>query len=245
MQGMALEGDLKFPRLRRRIGVAAMSRRLAVPLLTAALALAALVCVRRRNAFLLERLADTPQTIRPPLARDDAEGVRRRIAAEARAMRGLPYDPFMGRYGDPLGRWGFVVCIDVPVRAYRAAGVSLPDILKESAWAHPDWFKIDPGNSPRDPFFTRRVRNYHDLFSRHPALEAADSPQPGDLAFFGRWHIGLVTEAGSDGRWKAVEATPRRWGTVEAGDEALTRSWGKPDFFGRLRVRERQGRPVE
>ncbi|MBI5595414.1 MAG: hypothetical protein HY928_04925 [Elusimicrobia bacterium] len=203
--------------------------------LGAAAALAALFSVRLRNAALLARLSGIPQSIQPPLSQNDARGVRERIVREARAMRGLPYDPFKGRYGDPLKPWGFVVCIDVPVRSYQAAGVSLPRLLSESARAHPEWFRAGPGNLPQDPFFPRRVRNYYDLFTHHPDLQAASEPAAGDLAFFGRWHIGLVTAAGPDGRWRAVEATPRRWGVVERDGEALVRTWGQPHFFGRLR----------
>lgn len=200
-----------------------------------ALAFATACLVRVRKARLLKALGEIPQDRAVPLKADEAESVRARAVAGARAMRWLPYDPFMGTHGDPLTPWGFVVCIDVPLRAYRAAGVSLAALLKESAQTQPGWFKIGPENAPDNRFFYRRVRNYNDLFRNHPALEASPTPKAGDLAFFGRWHIALVTEATPDGAWRAVEATPRVWGVKESGNDYLEKLWGKPEFFGRLR----------
>lgn len=210
-----------------------MRRLPALGLSLAALAFGTACFVRWRNARLLATLESIPQDTAVPLK--DAAHSRARAIAEARAMRWLPYDPFMGTRGDPLTPWGFVVCIDVPLRAYRAAGVPLADLLKESALAHPWWFKIGPDNSPDNRFFYRRVRNYNDLFRNHPALEASATPRPGDLVFFGRWHIALVTEATPDGDWRAVEATPRVWGVKESGHDYLVKQWGPPEFFGRLK----------
>lgn len=210
-----------------------MRRFLALGLSLAALAFATACFVRWRNARLLSALAAVPQDTAIPLK--DGAAFRARAVAQARAMRWLPYDPLMGMYGDPLTPWGFVVCIDVPLRAYRAAGVSLAALLKESARAHPEWFKIGPANSPDNRFFYRRVRNYNDLFRNHPALKTSPTPKAGDLVFFGRWHIALVTEVGPDGAWKAVEASPRVWGVKESGSEYLERQWGPPEFFGAAR----------
>lgn len=212
-----------------------MRRVLALGLSVAGLAAAAACAVRWRDAGLRAELANTPQDTPVPLPAGRADATRARAVAGARAMRWLPYDPFMGTHGDPLGPWGFVVCIDVPLRAYRAAGVPLAALLKESARAHPGWFKIGPDNSPDNRFFYRRVRNYNDLFRNHPGLEASPTPQAGDLAFFGRWHIALVTESTPGGSWRAVEATPRAWGVKESGSDYLLRQWGPPEFFGRVR----------
>ncbi|TBR16741.1 hypothetical protein EPO15_18640 [bacterium] len=213
-----------------------MRRFLALGLALATAALAAACAVRWRDGRLLAALARVAQDTPVPLPAQRADEFRARAVAGARAMTWLPYDPFMGTHGDPLGPWGFVVCIDVPLRAYRAAGVPLASLLKESAAAHPGWFKLGPDNAPGNRFFYRRVRNYNDLFRNHPALEASPTPHPGDLAFFGRWHIALVTEAAPDGTWRAVEATPRVWGVKESGSGYLVSQWGEPEFFGRVRA---------
>ena len=150
-------------------------------------------------------------------------------------MLRTPYDPLMGMYGDPFGRVGLVVCIDVPIRSYQAAGVALPLLLKDTARAHPEIFKIEPNNTPGNPFFYRRVRNYAPLFQRHPLLMASKEPQPGDLAFYGAFHIALVVDVRKDGTFDVIEASPRK-GRVAVSDGAyMERTWGKPAFFGRIR----------
>ena len=213
-----------------------MRRRLILAIATAALAFATAAVVRWRNAWLLADLARVPQDTVLPLTPELATEAAGRAVEGARAMRWLPYDPFMGTHGDPLTPWGFVVCIDVPLRAYQNAGIPLASLLKESAAAHPTSFKIGPDNAPDNRFFYRRVRNYYDLFENHPALEAAATPRPGDLVFFGRWHIAVVTEVSPDGAWRAVEATPRVWGVKESGSDYLIKQWGEPAFFGRPRA---------
>lgn len=153
----------------------------------------------------------------------------------AQTMLKKPYDPLMGRYGDPFGKVGFVVCIDVPVRAYKAAGISMPVLLREAAKEHPTWFNIGPNNPPSSPFFYRRVRNYHPLFRNHPALIADDKPQVGDWAFYGKFHIALVIKAETDGRYEVIEASPRKGHVAVSDGEYMARTWGPPAFFGRLR----------
>ncbi len=159
---------------------------------------------------------------------------RNEAVAYARSMLTTPYDPLMGMYGDPFGKVGFVVCIDVPVRAYKAAGVSLPALLRESAKAHPDWFQIGPQNPPSSPFFYRRVRNYYDLFQHHPWLEFSGKPEVGDWAFYGKSHIALVEQVRPDGSFEVIEASPRKMRVAESDGEYMARTWGPPAFFGRL-----------
>ncbi len=160
---------------------------------------------------------------------------RQKAVDYARSMVGTPYDPLMGRHGDPFGRIGFVVCIDVPIRSYLNAGVSLPALLKQSAREHPELFKIGPNNSPSNRFFYRRVRNYFPLFQRHPALTVSDSPQVGDWAFYGRTHIALVVEAMGDSRFSVVEASPMKRRVSVSDGQYMERTWGPPSFFGRIR----------
>ncbi len=158
-----------------------------------------------------------------------------KAVAYARSMRYTPYDPFMGKYDDALGKLGFVVCIDVPLRSYMSAGLAMPALLKESAAENPDWFRIGPDNPPSSPFFYRRVRNYSDLFANHPSLTTSASPNPGDWAFYGRWHIALVSDVLPDGSYRLVEAAGRPEGVLERGGAEMTRDWGPPSFFGRLK----------
>lgn len=153
----------------------------------------------------------------------------------AESMLNTPYDHLMGKFDDLLGRAGLVVCIDVPVRSYLNAGVSMPGLLKESAAKNPDWFRINENNFPSNKFFYRRVRNYFDLFKNHSMLEAGVTPRVGDWAFYGRIHIAMVTIVNEDGSYDLIEANGERMRVVRSTSEYMEESWGVPSFFGRVR----------
>ena len=155
----------------------------------------------------------------------------------ARSMLNIPYDPLMGRYNDFFGKAGFVVCIDVPLRSYLRAGISMPAMLKTCSKEHPEWFKVGANNSPNNSFFYRRVRNYYDLFEHHPNLETDQDPKPGDWMFFGRHHIGLVISVDKDGNYKAIEANPFKGRVVVSDRNYIEQTWGAPAFFGRIKYR--------
>lgn len=163
--------------------------------------------------------------------------VRNSAVTYARSMRGLPYDPLKGEQGDPFGKIGFVVCIDVPLRAYMHAGFDPAGMLRQAAQEHPSWFSIDKGNQPGNRFFYRRVRNYVGLFKNHPALETSGRPQPGDWAFFGPYHIALVSTVFPDGRYEVIEASGRKMHVGTNTGEKMEQTWGPPLFFGRWRAR--------
>lgn len=156
-------------------------------------------------------------------------------SAYARSMRFIPYDPLMGKYRDALGRAGMVVCIDVPVRASLAAGLAFPELLRQSAAAHPEWFRISSYNSPGNPYFYRRVRNYRWMFERHPRLMLDRSPRPGDWAFYDYWHIAFVTEVAPDGTFKLIEASPKYLRVVETTGEEMEDTWHVTPVFGRVK----------
>lgn len=153
----------------------------------------------------------------------------------ARSMVNLPYDPLMGKLHNILGMAGMVVCIDVPVRSWLRAGLSMPALLKQSASLHPEWFRIDQPNHPDSPFFYRRVRNYYQLFQNHPGLVRDDKPQAGDWAFYGATHIALVTAVSESGDIELVEASPFKLRVVISTAEQMEETWGPPSFFGRIK----------
>ncbi|MEK7858764.1 MAG: hypothetical protein AAB320_06435 [Elusimicrobiota bacterium] len=154
----------------------------------------------------------------------------------AQSMLGKIYDPLMGRFGDPLGKAGCVVCIDVPVRSYQAAGISIPLLLRDAAKKNPEWFSIGPNNPPSSSFFYRRVRNYHPLFQHHPALLADTVPKVGDWVFYGKFHIALVVDVGADGSFRVIEASPLKGRVAVSEGKYMEKTWGRPAFFGRLRL---------
>ena len=152
-------------------------------------------------------------------------------------MENTPTDIFMGKFNNLFGKIGFVVCIDVPIKSYLWAGVSMPAVLFESARKEPGWFDIDDGNHPDNEFFYRRVRNYHDLFKNHPDLQTSDKPQKGDWAFYGRNHIALVTSVEQNGHYRVMEAYFSN--TSETTSQQIENIWGKPSFFGRIKYKDK------
>jgi len=121
------------------------------------------------------------------------------------------------------------------LRAYSAAGISMPALLREAVREHPEWFAIDPKNQPDDRLFCRRVWNYSPLFRTHPRLTADRKPQAGDWVFCGKRHVGLVVEVGDDGGFLVAEASPMKGRVVLSDAGYMKRIWGPPVLFGRLR----------
>jgi hypothetical protein len=153
------------------------------------------------------------------------------IVAHANQLLGRRSDPLMGQYDNLLGRIGFLVCVDVVVESWLAAGLSLPALLREVAEESPVWFSIRTDNDPHDPNFVRRVRNYRDLFEHHPNLMFDDHPAAGDLAFYGRNHVALVTQSNGS-TYTVIEAFDAQVTTRSGREvEARSRTTGR---FGRL-----------
>jgi len=155
---------------------------------------------------------------------------RERIVAEARQLRGIWYDPLQGYFGNLGGRLGLIVCMDVPVIAYRNAGASLRRLLEADYRAHPRHYAPGDGK-PGDPYFHRRARNLYAYCKANGCLSAGEPPAPGDVAFFSRSrdgviaHIALVSETAPAVR--VVEAS-RDYGYVTREvplDDVVRRGW--------------------
>jgi uncharacterized protein YijF (DUF1287 family) len=139
------------------------------------------------------------------------------VARNARGLRGIGYDLFQGKYDNLGGRIGLVVCVDVPRIAYAGAGISLEKLLRDDFAAHPGHYDTDGGrNTPASPFFCRRVRNLYAYCLGNGCLIAGCAePRVGDLVFYGRMHVALVTGVHGDGTYDEVEAAPRAVFVVE------------------------------
>lgn len=137
------------------------------------------------------------------LSDSDADGDGRPnaedVASAALDLTGELTDPLRGQYGNLLGRAGFRVCIDLGVEAWLRAGLSASALLLSAAKTRPDSFAIDANNSPADPNFVRRVRNYRALFASEPGLALNDRPRLGAWAFYGEDHVGVVTAVAGAG----------------------------------------------
>lgn len=125
-------------------------------------------------------------------------------AAEERATHFVLYDPSyqsidypMGDVADNRG-----VCTDVVIRAYRALGIDLQQMVHEDMrGAFGRYPKIWGLSSPDTNIDHRRVPNLETFFARHgqslPLSDRAADYLPGDVVSWrlpgGRPHIGIVT----------------------------------------------------
>lgn len=168
------------------------------------------------------------------------------VVAEARKLRGVLYDPLQGLFGDLGGRAGFIVCMDVPVIAYRNAGASIRSLLESAYRRHPEHFDPQDGK-PGNPFFHRRARNLFAFCRGSGRLSQDGPPQPADVAFFSRGskgmiaHIALVSEASAGGKVRVTEASRDYWYMTREAEleDVMRRGWVFRGFCDLQSPRER------
>ena len=170
----------------------------------------------------------------------DPNADRGKVVAEGRRLVGVWYDPLQGYFNNLGGRFGFIVCMDVPVIAYRNAGTSIRKLLETDYAAHPEHYKKSDGR-PGDPYFERRARNLYTYCKFNGCLDMQGPPAPGDVVFMshsaagGIAHIALVSSVEPDGRYRVVESSPYNgYTTAEMDGETmldegwLFRGYGRP-----------------
>ncbi len=142
----------------------------------------------------------------------DGDGVPNKedIVKNARALKGVFYEYLKGKYNNLGGRLGFLVCIDVPRIAYAKAGIDFEPLLKKDFTINKSYYDVEGGsNTPESPFFSRRVRNYYAFFeANNQLIKQCKQPQVGDLVFYGRYHVALVSGVHEDGTYNEIETAP-------------------------------------
>jgi uncharacterized protein YijF (DUF1287 family) len=130
-------------------------------------------------------------------------------AARDQLTWGTAYDPtyVSMKYpgGDVDRKHG--VCTDVIIRAYRAVGIDLQNLIIEHKRRHSSLYpkgKLDPNIDHR------RVRNMAVFFkAKGASLPLSSEWKPGDIVYWilanGRDHIGLLTDKkGRSGKYQVV-----------------------------------------
>lgn len=143
------------------------------------------------------------------------------IVDNARGMTGVFYDYLKGGMNNLGGRLGFLVCYDIPRIAYADAGISLERLIRDDYPRHTSFYTDENGvNRPDTPFFFRRTRNLYSYCQANgKLLRNCTSPRPGDVVFYGRFHIALVVEVHGDGTYHEVETAPWTICSVEHKDK--------------------------
>lgn len=154
------------------------------------------------------------------------------IIARAKTLKGTPYDPLMGMYGNIGASLGFIVCSDVPNIAFGQEGYSWQEVLAEDFKQHPAAYNSGNGNNPDNPFFHRRARNLYSYFKANKRLKPVDSlPSAGDLVFYRKSekgyiaHVALVTEVVGH-EYNIMESAPKTLLAQEVdGNSPMGRGW--------------------
>lgn len=115
----------------------------------------------------------------------------------------------------------FGVCTDVVIRAYRAIGIDLQQLVHEDMVAHFDLYPKDWGmRQPDANIDHRRVPNLQTFFSRYgkklPLSRNPEDYRPGDLVTWildgGQPHIGIVTDRKAPGTKRPLIVHNIGWG---------------------------------
>lgn len=190
-------------------------------------------------ALVYRRVSYRPGTLPPLKIATEIEPGE--VVAAARGLAGTLYDPLQGRCGNIGGRLGFIVCTDIPVLAYRKAGLSIRDLLAADFKVHPSAYSPQKGNNPSNPYFSRRARNLFAFCQANNRLyPTTEPPLVADVVFYKKpeqntiTHIALVTRVDEHGNYWLMEATP---GTLVAQEQSHaqieSRGW-TPQGFGRF-----------
>jgi uncharacterized protein len=178
-----------------------------------------------------------------PTASQQAFAKKLAAAAIERTGHAVVYDPAYVKLDYPGGDVpaGHGVCTDVVIRAYRALGVDLQQLVHEDMAAHFGAYPKTWGlTAPDSNIDHRRVPNLRVFFKRHgnslPVPKSSADWRPGDLVTWrldsGVPHIGIVTD-----RMSPDGARPLVAHNIGAGPqlEDVLPSWeitGRFVFFG-------------
>lgn len=153
------------------------------------------------------------------------------VIEKARQLKGVVYDFSQGSLDNAGGKAGFIVCVDVIDIAYSQAGFPFEEYLKKDYLKNKDSYALKGSyNAPDTPFFFRRVMNYYTYCDNNGLLiKQCTKPQKGDLVFYGKKHITLVSQYNDDGTYNEIEAI----GSGVIVQEHINKKWETKDV-GRI-----------
>lgn len=168
-----------------------------------------------------------------------------RVIKEARNLKGILYDPLQGQFGNIGGKLGFIVCIDVPFIAYQNAGFSLRRVMEADFLKHPEHYDTKNGNTPNNPYFSRRARNLYAYCKANNKLIALNTnPRVGDVVFYKSKqdasisHVALISMIINNNSYWVIEAYPIL--TAEILNSKVEKRGWIPVAFGRIKSDTRE-----
>ena len=163
------------------------------------------------------------------------------IVQNALELDGRRYDFLRGHLWNYGGRIGLMVDIDVVNIAYEKAGIYLDRLMAEDYAKNPDTYDIMNDNTPKNPFFRRRVRNLFIFLENTNRLARAHRlPAPGDLIFYSHpeakrrpAHVVLVTRVTNDDRVFVMQGSMKH-GLKEVLESDVRERGFEPMHYGEL-----------
>lgn len=153
------------------------------------------------------------------------------VIEKAKQLKGVVYDFSQGAFHNAGGKAGFIVCVDIIDIAYSQSGFPFEEYLKKDYLKNKDSYTVKGlYNTPDTPFFFRRVINYYTYCENNGSLiKQCTRPQKGDLVFYGKEHIALVSKDNDDGTYNEIEAI----GSGIIVQEHINKKWETKDV-GRI-----------
>lgn len=152
-------------------------------------------------------LALSACAVKPKVVATEGKTLAFLTAAHAQTLVKTKYDGGYARIGYPMGDVAADrgACTDVVIRAYRALGIDLQQLVHEDMLAHFDLYPQKWGlTAPDSNIDHRRVPNLRVFFSRFgtvlPVTQNPADYRPGDLITntpFGGTHIAVVSDTKS------------------------------------------------
>ena len=153
------------------------------------------------------------------------------VVDNAKKLKGVLYDFSQGNFNNIGGKAGFIVCVDVVDISYSRAGFPIEEYLKQDYAKNKESY-ISKGlhNTPATSFFFRRVQNYYTYCENNGLLiKQCMQPQQGDLVFYGKNHVTLVSKSNNDGTYNEIESI----GSGIIVQEHINKKWVTKDV-GRI-----------
>jgi hypothetical protein len=153
------------------------------------------------------------------------------IVGNARSLEGILYDFSMGSLNNKLSDFGFIVCADLIDISFSKSGYPLENRMKEDFIVNRKSYNTENGvNNLDTKYFYRRSRNIKQFCINNGFyIEHCTYPLPGDIIFYGDYHVALVTSSLKNGYIKQIEALPNQIMVME-----LKKKWNN-NPVGRIR----------
>jgi hypothetical protein len=154
------------------------------------------------------------------------------VIKNARKLKYVIYDFSMGSCNNYFSNFGFIVCADLIDIAFSKSGYPIESEMKKDYLKNKSKYNLENGiNDINTKYFYRRSRNIKQFcMNKGFYIENCTDPHPGDIIFYGNYHVALVTTEIKNGYIQQIEALPNQLIVME-----LRKKW-KNNSVGRIKT---------